>query len=165
MTNIHTLPTIEIYLLGHNVGNIEEPVIYVRDHCYDSNGNIVTKGFPNAFVDSLNHESIIVQIPRLKGQIITRFDKVLSIFNQSNKYYRDNRLINYQEQNYDGDEDMELIFYRLAMAAANQEIMEQIQIEAEFISVIEKRDTRILIQDKQLSLQEKLLVRNNELSK
>ncbi len=60
---------------------------------------------------------------------------------------------------------MELIFYRLAMAAANQEIMEQIQIEAEFISVIEKRDTRILIQDKQLSLQEKLLVRNNELSK
>ena len=44
-------------------------------------------------------------------------------------------------------------------------LREQIQIEAEFISVIEKRDTRILIQDKQLSLQEKLLVRNNELSK
>lgn len=35
------------------------------------------------FVESLTHDSVIVQIPRLHGQVNTRLDKVLSIFDQT----------------------------------------------------------------------------------
>ena len=41
------------------VGDIEEPVVYLRYQAYDYNEKLVTKGIPNAFIDSLTHDSII----------------------------------------------------------------------------------------------------------
>lgn len=35
---------IAVYLLGHRVGDINEPVIYVSHKAYDYNGNEVTHG-------------------------------------------------------------------------------------------------------------------------
>ena len=58
----YAIPMVTVYLLGHKVGDIEEPVLYVRRQSYDYNDNLVTKGLPNPFVDSLTHDSIIVQI-------------------------------------------------------------------------------------------------------
>ena len=69
------IPMMTVYLLGHKVGDIEEPVLYVRRQSFDYNDNLVTQGLPNPFVDSLTHDSIIVQIPRLHGQINNRLDK------------------------------------------------------------------------------------------
>ena len=66
------LPMIAVYLLGHRVGDIEEPVLYVRHEAQDRDGQVVTKGLPDPFVDSLTHNSIIVQIPRLRGRILRR---------------------------------------------------------------------------------------------
>ncbi|MBQ7494586.1 MAG: hypothetical protein IJT75_02290, partial [Bacteroidaceae bacterium] len=43
----HALPMVAVYLLGHKVGDIEEPVIYVRHQTFDYNGRPVTKGLPN----------------------------------------------------------------------------------------------------------------------
>ena len=40
---------------------------------------------PDAFVESLTHDSIIVQIPRLHGRINNRLDRVLSVFDQTQK--------------------------------------------------------------------------------
>ena len=57
------IPMVAVYLLGHRVGDIEEPVLYVKHHSYDYEGNVVTKGLPDPFVESLTHEGIIVQIP------------------------------------------------------------------------------------------------------
>ena len=77
------LPMVAVYLLGHKVGDIEEPVLYVNHQSRDYDNNVVTKGLPNSFVDSLTHDSIIVQIPRLHGRINNQLDKVLSIFDQT----------------------------------------------------------------------------------
>ncbi|MGN1213867.1 MAG: hypothetical protein ACI4TR_03130, partial [Bacteroidaceae bacterium] len=74
------IPMIAVYLLGHRVGDIEEPVLYVRHKSYDYDGNEVTKGIPDPFVESLIHDSIIVQIPLLHGHVNNRLVKVLSVF-------------------------------------------------------------------------------------
>ena len=163
----HALPMIAVYLLGHKVGDIEEPVLYVSHKSYDYNNNVVTKGLPNDFVDSLTHDSIIVQIPRLHGyfsssvsgrmQGKSRLDKVLSIFDQTQKDVNDNRLLQIDDKTYADDAEMERILHRLTMAAADADMRHKMNVEDEYFSAIEKRDTEILMRDKQLAEQKSQL--------
>ena len=149
----YAIPMITIYLLGHKVGNIEEPVLYVRRHSYDYNDNIVTKGLPHPFIDSLTHDSIIVQIPRLHGQINNRLEKVLSIFDQSNLDGTSKQTLNIDESLYANDDDMLHIVHRLLAAASDTQMRHEMNVEDEYYSVIEHRDTTILMKDKEIARQ------------
>ena len=151
--NGFALPMVAVYILGHKVGDIEEPVLYVNHHAYDYDDNIVTKGLPNPFVDSLTHDSIIVQIPRLHGHVNNRLDMVLSIFDQSRKFEENEHLLKIDEMMYGNDADMEHILHRLTMAASNAEIRHKMNVEDEYFSAIEKRDTEILARDKYIAEQ------------
>ena len=157
----HALPMVAVYLLGHRVGDIDEPVLYVKHKAYNYDEQPVTKGLPNAFVDSLTHDSIIVQIPLLRGRLNSkgegrspgksRLDRVLSIFDQSNGEGRNKRVFSIDDSLYTGDDDMEHILQRLAMAAGDAQMRQQMNIEEEFISAIERRDTEILHRDYELA--------------
>lgn len=142
------LPMVAVYLLGHKVGDIEEPVLYVNHQALDYDNHVVVKGLPNSFVDSLTHDSIIVQIPRLHGRINNRLDKVLSIFDQTRKDENDNRLLRIDPEAYADDSEMERILHRLTMAAADADMRHKMNVEDEYFSIIEKRDTEILMRDK-----------------
>ena len=148
------LPMVAVYILGHKVGDIEEPVLYVNHQSLDYDGNIVTKGLPNSFVDSLTHNSIIVQIPRLHGHINNRLDMVLSIFDQSRRDVEDKRILRIDNKVYENDADMEHILHRLTMAAADADMRHKMNVEDEYFSAIEKRDTEILMREKQLAEQQ-----------
>lgn len=63
------LPIISIYILGHPLGHLTEPVVYVRRRYLDYDDNSLPS--PDPFIESLTHDSIIVQIPFLAGQIET----------------------------------------------------------------------------------------------
>ena len=102
-------------------------------------------------MESLTHDSIIVQIPRLHGQINNRLDKVLSIFDQSRRDCDDEQLLSIDERAYSDDSDMERILHRLTMAAADADMRHRMDVEDEYFSIIEKRDTEILMKDKQLA--------------
>ena len=149
----YAIPMITVYLLGHKVGNIEEPVLYVRRHSYDYNDNIVTKGLPHPFIDSLTHDSIIVQIPRLHGQINNRLEKVLSIFDQSNLEGTSKQTLNIDESLYANDDDMLHIVHRLLAAASDTQMRHEMNVEDEYYSVIENRDTTIMMKDKEIARQ------------
>ena len=163
----HAIPMVAVYLLGHRVGDIDEPVLYVRHQSYDYDGHLVTKGLPNPFVDSLTHDSIIVQIPLLRGCLNSqtdthqngksRLDKVLSIFDQSNKEGQNRKVLNIDDSLYNGDDDMQHILQRLAMAAGDTKLRQDMNIEEEFISAIERRDTEILHRDYELAKQKVLI--------
>ena len=150
---VYALPMVAVYLLGHRVGNIEEPVLYVRHKSYDYDGRVVTRGLPDPFVDSLNHDSIIVQIPLLHGQINNRLDKVLSIFDQTYKDQDNRKMLNIDDSLYDNDADMQHILQRLLKASTNAKLRQDMNIEEEFISAIEKRDTEILTRDYEIARQ------------
>lgn len=149
----NAIPMVAVYLLGHKVGDIEEPVLYVNHHSYDYNGKLVTKGMPDPFVESLTHNSIIVQIPRLHGKINNRLDRVLSIFDQTQRDSEDNRLLKIDEAPYEDDADMQRILHRLTMAAADADMRHRMNVEDEYFGAIEKRDTDILIRDKKIAEQ------------
>ena len=149
----YAIPMVTVYLLGHKVGDIEEPVLYVRRKSFNYNGDEVTQGLPNPFIDSLTHDSIIVQIPRLHGQVNNRLDKVLSIFDQSNKDQGNKQMLDIDETAYTGDEEMMRIVHRLQAAAADAKMRHDMNVEDEYFSVIEKRDTTIMLKDKKIAEQ------------
>lgn len=162
-------PMVAVYLLGHKVGEIEEPVLYVSHQSYDYDDNVVTKGLPNSFVDSLTHDSIIVQIPRLhtlfegasRSAGRSRLCKVLSIFDQSRRDENDGRLLSVDGKSYADDADMERILHRLTMAAADADMRHKMNVEDEYFSAIEKRDSELLARERQLAEQKCLIDEQN----
>lgn len=158
----YALPMVTVYILGHRVGDIEEPVLYVNHESYDYNGNVVTKGLPNKFIDSLVHSSIIVQIPLLRGQLNNRLDKVLSVFDQRHKDKDNKQVINLNEATYEEDSDMMYIIDRLIKASCNAKVRKDMTVEDEFFSVLENRDTAIMMRDKKLAEQDEKLAEQNE---
>lgn len=144
---------VAVYLLGHKVGDIDVPVIYVHHNIYDYDERPVTKGLPDAFVESLTHDSIIVQIPLLRGQINNRLDKVLSIFDQTRLDSKSQHTLSLDDSLYQDDADMQRILHRLVKAAADSDMRMEMNVEDEYYSAIEKRDTEILLRDRQLAEQ------------
>lgn len=145
----YAIPMVAIYLLGHCVGKIEEPVIYVNHHAYNYDGNKVEEGIPDPFVESLQHDSIIVQIPLLHGRVNNRLEKVLCLFDQTN--VADNKkVIKVDDKQFEGDNDMEYIVRRLQSAAADPDMRYQMNAEDEFFKELEARDSLIMEKDGQL---------------
>lgn len=148
------IPMVTVYLLGHCVGDIEEPVLYVNHKAFDYDGKEVTKGVPDPFVDSLVHDSIIVQIPLLRGQINNRLEEILSVFDQTHKDKRNRQVINIDEDLYVGDEDMNRIIRRLLSAASDAKLRQDMNVEDEYFMAIENRDTAIMLRDKKIEEQD-----------
>ena len=153
----YALPTVAVYLLGHNVGQFTEPVIYARHKIYDYEGNEVHQEEPDPFVESLQHDSIIVQIPRLRGRVNNRLEKILSVFDQSQIYPDDQRMLELDENKYGDDAEMTHILHRLQSAAANPDIRNRMNAEDEFFQALEDRDTAIMQMDATIMTQKKEL--------
>ena len=153
---------VAVYLLGHRVGDIEEPVVYVNHDVFDYNGEVVEEGKEDPFVESLTHNSIIVQIPRLKGRVNNRLEKVLSVFDQSRKDAEDKQVLNIDENKYEDDADMMYMLHRLTAAAADSEMRQDMNVEDEYYKAIEDRDTAIMNRDKELKQKDEQLQQKSE---
>lgn len=148
----YAIPMVAIYLLGHCIGEVKEPVVYVNHQAYDYDGKEVKDGMPDPFVESLQHNSIIVQIPLLHDRVNNRLEQVLSVFDQAN--VADDKKVNkVDDKQFEGDDDMEYVVRRLQSAAADPEMRYQMNAEDEFFKELESRDTLIMEKDK--ALQEK----------
>ena len=156
------LPMVAVYILGHKVGNINVPVLYVNHKSYDYDGHEVTEGLPDPFVDSLIHDSIIVQIPLLHGQINNRLEKVLSVFDQTNKEKDNRQMVELDEANYQDDADMQYILRRLIMASADAQLRQDMNVEDEYFQAIEDRDTAIMSRDKVIKEKDNQILQKNQ---
>lgn len=152
-SNGYGLPMIAIYLLGHRVGNIDEPVLYVNHGYHNYDGQEVTKGVPDPFVESLVHDGIIVQIPLLHGRINNRLVKVLSVFDQTNKDSLNRQVLKIDEEVYGGDIEMKHILHRLFTAACDAKLRQDMNVEDEFFAAIENRDAAIKNRDRRIAEQ------------
>ena len=148
------IPMVTVYLLGHRVGDIKEPVVYVNHQSLDYNGNPVSEGMPDPFIESLNHNSIIVQIPLLHGQVNNRLEQVLSVFDQTRKDRHNRQVLNVEEDQYLHDDDMMYILRRLLAAASDSKLRQDMNVEDEYFSAIENRDTAIMNRDKIIAKQD-----------
>ncbi|WP_308265905.1 hypothetical protein [Prevotella sp.] len=143
-------PMVAVYLLGHRVGNIKEPIVYVNHDVFDYNGNVVEDGNMEPFVESLTHNSIIVQIPLLHGNVNNRLEKVLSVFDQTLVDGDTQQVLKIDEDKFADDNDMLYVLHKLTAAAANSEMRQDMNVEDEYYKAIEDRDTAIMQRDKML---------------
>ena len=150
----YALPMVAVYLLGHRVGDIDKPVVYVGHKALDYDGKEVENGENDPFISSLIHDSIIVQIPLLHGKINNRLDKVLSVFDQSQRTEESQQIINLEENLYKDDPEMMQIIHRLSLATMSAEVRQEMNDEDEFFAVIEARDTQVMKQKKIISEQQ-----------
>jgi len=145
------IPMVTVYLLGHRVGDIEEPVLYVKHKSFDYDGNEVTRGVPDPFIESLVHDSIIVQIPLLRGQVNNRLEEVLSVFDQTYKDKHNRQVLNIDEDSYANDDEMNRILHRLLSAASDAKVRQDMNVEEEYFQAIENRDTAIMLRDQKIA--------------
>lgn len=116
-----------------------------------------------SFVESLVHDSIIVQIPRLHGRVNNRLEKVLSVFDQTHKDKGNRQMLNIDEDNYEDDTDMMYILRRLLAAASDAKLRQDMNVEDEYFTAIENRDTAIMNRDKKIAEQDQYIAEQSNL--
>ena len=147
----YAIPMVAVYLLGHRIGDIGKAVVYVNHKTVDYEGKEVENGDTDPFINSLIHDSIIVQIPLLHGKINNKLDKVLSVFDQTQRDEKNQQIVCLETDNYQDDSDMMYILHRLSLATMSAEVRQEMNDEDEYYSAIEARDTQLMKQNKLIS--------------
>ena len=92
------------------------------------------------------------------GQVNTRLDQVLSVFDQSRQDQGNSKLLNIDDSLYDPDDaEMQRILLRLTGAAADDEFRRQMNLEDEIFMEIKNRDAEILQRDYAIAQQKEQL--------
>ena len=129
------LPIVSIYILGHKLGDLQEPVVYVRRKYLDYNSNPIENGVPDPFIESLTHDSsIIIQIPYLKGKVRNRLERLLQVFDQTYRLKDNEHIMEIDERGLEIEE--QLVVDRLIKAAVEPDVRRDMDVEDEILSRI-----------------------------
>jgi hypothetical protein len=121
-----SLPIVTIYFLGFHLSQTLPAVIKVdRQYIDVLSGKSIAER--NDFIECLTHDSYVIQIPGLELEMKNRLEYVLSIFKQEKLVKGDKRLKDYAYEIE--DELLQKILKQLAKAAANNKLLEQMEME------------------------------------
>ena len=156
-------PMISIYILGHLLPQVHDTVVYVKRVYLNHLKEVID--CKDEFIESLSHDSIIVQVPLLPGRTATRVENILSIFNQrlatpgSNKH----RL------NYDADQieeqyrkEIEPLVRCLTYLASDSDVQEIMSEEDYYLSEMEFNNQIMEKKNKIIEDQKEQLVQNQQ---
>jgi hypothetical protein len=137
------LPIITIYFLGYGLDNNKDiPIIRVKRQYLDNyNGDKLEE--EEMFIETLTHDSIIVQIPALKTQRRNDLEKALSVF-EADKVQE----VSINEDDY--PERYKSVVRQLLKAIANEQIRKTMDVEDEILEDLEKKERLISRQKKEL---------------
>lgn len=129
---------ISIYFLGHSLKHQIAPVIKV-DRTYKdlATGKILSE--KEEFIESLTHDSYVIQIPALAGRRRNDLEKLLSIFDQSQK--ETDHILNVNEEDF--PEEFREVIRKLQKAVVDEEIQNTMDIEDEIIEELSEREREI----------------------
>jgi len=143
------LPILSIYFLGHKLAHTEAPVVRVNRQYLDAaTGEQIHK--KEEFIESLTHDSIIIQIPYLKGRRRTELEQLLALFDQSSAS-SDPHFLTINEQ--DLPERYRPLLRRLQKASADQVVRQTMDAEDDLLE--EFKDYQRLISEQEQLLSEK----------
>ncbi|MEG1563168.1 MAG: hypothetical protein RR365_05505, partial [Bacteroides sp.] len=148
------VPIVSIYILGHCLSDLAEPVIYVRRRYLDYEDHLLPG--PDRFIESLTHDSIIVQIPLLTGRTRNHLEKLLSVFDQVNCTRNSEHYLEINDESFIGA-DIECLVHRLLMAAATPDVRQAMEAEDEMLSEIEDRDTTIMMKNQMIEQKDQMI--------
>ncbi len=154
---ITPLPIITIYFLGHKLEHITTPLIKVKRAYYDGiTGKVIRER--EKFIESLTHDSFVIQIPHLRPKYKTEIEQLLSIFDQHN-IEKDKHILNINPDNYPGK--YKRIIRRLQQAMVEEEVRDTMDLEDEYIEELENLERKIQIKDEKLEKKDKEIENKN----
>ena len=155
--NTRAYPIKTIYFLGHKLDNVTAPVVKVERSYFDaySGEKLVAK---EEFIESLTHDSFIIQIPFLHEKRQNKLSLMLSLFDQSQKDPNDKHFLEITEDNY--PPEFEFLVRKLREAAMESEVVKVMQVEDELINEFSNLERMIdskneAIAEKDQALEEK----------
>jgi hypothetical protein len=133
------LPLVTIYFLGHTLEYTEAPVIHVHRDCYDlaTKAKIEKK---EPFIESLTHDSYIIQVPYLHHHRRTEVEQLLQIFDQEN-VTGNKHILEINET--DVPEKYRPLLRRLQRAIAEAEVVEAMNIEDEVLAELQDLERQV----------------------
>lgn len=156
---------VAIYILGHALDGIDEPIIYNAPNPVGATGKPIENATANPFFNNLTHDTIIVQIPKLRKKVQSRVEQFLDIFDQSRTMPKNEHFLLIDDYD-DKPEGFNTIVRELARAAADRQTKFEMDIEDEYAEDIEDRielEDIIEEQKKQLSQQNEQLSQQNNM--
>ena len=127
------IPIYSIYILGHSLEkNPDIPVIKVkRSYIDNSTNNVLLE--KDEFIESLTHDSAIIQIPALANRRRDRLEKILSVFDQALIKSDTKHLLKVPDTD-DYPEECKALLRRLLSAIADDEVRERMYLEDELFN-------------------------------
>ena len=152
---VRALPILSIYLLGHSLEHTDLPVIRVMRQYLDAAGQ-ASPGGPEEFIESLTHDSIIVQIPLLNRRRQSDLECLLGIFDQSQKDPANAHTLSIREEDY--PEKFQGIIRRLMKAISEPNVRETMEVEDDYLEELEDMERMIAKKDAALAEKDAALV-------
>jgi hypothetical protein len=137
------LPIISIYFLGYPLEGLEAPIIKVQRAYLDVSTQTVCPG-RHEFLESLTHDSYVIQVTRLKRRRRTDLEAVLAVFDPENRT-ADHHILNVREDEIPSR--FRPLLRRLQAAAATAQVRETMIVEDEIfaeLADVERRCARAL---------------------
>ena len=127
---VEALPIYTIYFLGKELGICKTPVLKVFSGVMDMGTQQIVEA-KSEFIESLNHQSWIVQISCVQEPRRNELELLLSVFDQNNRT-SDHHIINVREEDF--PEKYRPLIRRLKQAASIPEVKEQMIAEDEVLN-------------------------------
>jgi len=134
------LPIFTIYILGHRLAhNADIPVILInRSYTDRATGQPLHER--DEFIESLTHDSAIIQVPALKERRRDRLEKMLAVFDQARINPQDHHLLRVDDADY--PEECQAVLRRLTLAVSEKQVRQKMIVEDEIVFELEERDRR-----------------------
>ena len=135
---------VAIYLLGHTLPSMREPIAYGYGRSLvDYDGRPISMGVPSDFVDSLTHDIVIVQIPRLPSRPGNAAERLLGIFDQRHCAPSDRCVLNLPDGVAGMSVDERAVVERLRAGLLDSEMRRKMSVEEEILWELDSRDVKI----------------------
>lgn len=151
-----------IYFLGHKLSHTKEPVVWVKRGLFGLGGDSekVIDGVREEFIDALSHDSIVVQIPYLKKRRKTDLEKLLAVFDQSQKLPGGKQMLGVKMDSF--PEKYKEVVRRLEKAACDRKVREQMELEDTYFEEVLDRERFVAIQMEKLQKEAEEATRREE---
>nr|VFK59317.1 MAG: PD-(D/E)XK nuclease family transposase [Candidatus Kentron sp. TUN] len=150
-------PIISIYFLGYRLDQITAPVIKVLRRYYDAaTGEKIPAR--EEFIESLTHDSFVIQIPYLGAERKTATERLLAVFDQHRKVEGDEHILDIDENTY--PEEYRKVIRWLNRAVSESVIRRTMDVEDEILAELEDMERRIAGMGKTIEENAKALEKN-----
>ncbi len=151
---LRAMPILSIYLLGHSLEHTESPVIRVVRQYLDATGRERLE-HREEFIESLTHDSLIVQIPHLKQRRQNDLECLLGIFDQSQKDPADAHTLSIREEDY--PKKFHGVIRRLIKAISEPDVREVMEVEDDYLEDLEDMERSLAKKDAVLAKKDAVL--------